>query len=279
MRIHCCALPIVLAACAVDPSDVVVTVPTPGSTGVSVLVQPVVVVDTDEIELRAMGREAPVPIRIEPDGRGGRLVVPLEALDYALPYTLWVDEEPYTFRTSMNPRLATIVHQPNSDWVTRFVLDRSGFEVGEEELDDAGPDGEWLTPDDPLSRYQAIDYEGPLVVQRTWVSGAGDDMVWYTDDDRASQRTRFTYNDAQFPLAVEGYDAGPDGRYDTDDDVQNLLLTYEHDEAGRPIREATLDTGPDARYGTADDIPWSYVDTLRDDAGRTLAQMAAYGPG
>lgn len=268
-------------ACA--NATVVVTVPAPGSVDVSVLVEPEIVVPARHIELRAVGVAEPVPIRITEPIPQTRQVQPLEPLDYGTTYTLWVDGEPYAFRTATNPRRATFSYQTNGDVtstrVRRFEIDPLGFEIREQSVSDAGPDGTWLTPDDGLGSYTDIRRVGPLVVERVVTNQPGPDGEWLTADDGVASRTDYTYTDSQFPWAVRSFGPGPDEAWGTADDEQTGLLTHEHDEHGRPIRQTTVSPGPDARFETGDDVPWSYATWFRDEDGRPFAFGAAYAPG
>ncbi|MBX2803964.1 MAG: hypothetical protein KTR31_40180 [Myxococcales bacterium] len=135
-----------LSACT-DDALVVMSVPTPGSVGVSVLVQPVVQQPARHLELRALGRPGPIPARIVEDTDQIRIGV-LEPLAYATVHTLWVEDEPYTFRTASPSVYATYRYDEHGN-----RLEATGY-AG------PGPDGIWFNADDEIrsqTLYAAFD--------------------------------------------------------------------------------------------------------------------------
>lgn len=272
-----CFAPILLAACAQDGPAV--RLPAPGAVEVSVLVRPVVDGPGAEIELRALAVPAPVPIRVVDAADGTREVQPLEPLRHATLYTVWLDGAPAsTFRTTMNPRLGTLVYGKGGVSVTRFGVDRSGLEVVQDRVDDPGPDGEWLTLDDGIGSYTAHHFEGLLRVQTVHVNAPGPDAAWHTADDPPVGRTRLAHNAQGFLAGIRSDQPGTDGQLDTADDVPAAYSEILRDEAGRDVAQMVAYTpGPDNAWFTDDDF--SSGATIEHDSLGRRARVVGLEPG
>ena len=153
--------------------------------------------------------------------------------------------------------------------------------VGNTSFDDPGPDGEFHTEDDVISRVTENLYQGVNRTHRIDYNQPGDDGVWMTDDDVVHRYFQFEYDENDRLFQTIFYSApGDDGLWMTDDDVASSHFRTEYDDSGETVRRVTIaDAGPDGVFFTDDDTPSRYTAHELDELGRTVRTNEFTGPG
>lgn len=228
-----------------------------------------------------------------------------------------------SFRTVANPMARTHLYSYGSGtfWAwTSNEYDAAGNVVRfMNYYGDPGPDGEWLTDDDPTRSGWTHAYDDAGNWTSGFASGApGPDLVWFTNDDVTSSMSavalddqgrvkQHLYFDDPGPdglpftgdevaswwkdvvrsaegdvVAERSYFApGPDGQWFTADDPVSSYDSFTYDApGGRLLRFTSVsDPGPDGAWLTADDVPESYYSYGYDAEGRHVTTAIGTGPG
>lgn len=189
-----------------------------------------------------------------------------------------------SFRTVANPVTRQLIYSSGKLWAwSSHEHDTAGNVVRIVSHGNPGPDGEWLTADDPTSigLTNAYDDAG------NWTGGFGSrapgpDLVWFTSDDVSSSMSSVVLDDhGRVKRQVEYVDRGPDGLPFTGDEVVSWWKDVVRSAEGDVVADRVYDApGPDGQWITADD-PVSYYSGFTYDApgGRLLHFTRVSDPG
>ena len=164
-----------------------------------------------------------------------------------------------TFRTYLNTnyrKLYLNTPQYTVSYYYDYPLDAEGHAQKQFYKPSTGPDGLWMTTDDPATcGYNGYSYgpEGRLLENRSL--GAGPDAMCNTADDVVSSMSKNNYDLMGRLIDTTSFSAaGPDGNWGTNDDVISSWTKYGYNASGQHVLQATLgDKGADNMWKTADD--------------------------